>query len=555
MNNIFDGFDKLSDDEIRGQIALLKCVTFSNTIRERSQKAMKFLVDTAGELLGRTPANDYNAEESQLSNVRKLIDETYNSLSGLDRVALNNELNQVLINKIETLRGTRLEQDLPENELRDAIHIAIIREAARVYMIDEMKAPSQQADLIHDKYYEHYLSVLRKKLDHMMPDEKQKLENRIQVAITKGNLTLMRHLANELMLREFNGRTITTKLQVSKGNATLKKVISVLGMDIFDGIDMVIATAYDSMMMFCRLERALLAEVVWTGINGYGKEMTLKRDLMPSYSPEFEEIEQEKERKILILMTKEKQLNQTLKKILSDIDRQNRNYVIREDNFNHAKEQLLRLQEEYKQFLEDNENLMQDSDRIKREYEEYADSGNVNQADPEYRRRKQEYENLARAIRTYDSKVVSGEKAIMRQSEAVEKFRMQVAQVNSTLSELREQLVMHVNEFNKIITELENEAGYRSQILRRKWTSFFVTWEFDKNVFYNVAKNFTRRETVEIERMLTEMDFTSAKNAYAVKGMGSEALITYCMVGTGKYAQIIYYENRLKDIKVKGRNE
>lgn len=554
MNSLFDGLDQLSDDEIKGQIALLKCVTFSNTIRERSQKAVKFLVDTAGELFGRSQSTDSSEQEIQLTNIRKMIDTVYNDLDGCSRAELNEELKEVLITKVESLSSVRIDRDVEETLLRDILHILIIREAARVYMVDEMRSLGQQADMIHDKYYEHYLNVLRKKIDQMSLDEKQKLEMRIQVAITKGNLAQMRHLANELMLREFNGKTLVTKLQVTQGITVVKKLIDAMGMNVFDGIDTAIETAYDSMMMFCRLERALLAEVVWTAMNGFGKEMTLKQDLMPSYSAEFREEEKEKERKILVLMTRERQLNQVLKNLLADIDRHNKSLVIREENFNRSKEQLVKLQEEFKAMLEENETLMLDSERIKKEYESYVDAGNVNSSDPEYRRRKQEYENLARAVRNFDSKVTSSERSIMRQSADVEKQRIQVAELNKKLETLREELIANVTEFNKLIMELENEAGYRSQVLNRKWKSFFVTWEFDKNVFYSVAKNFTRREIVELERMLAEMDFSSAKNEFAVKGKGTEEQIVYCMVGPSKYAQIIYHNNLLKDVKVKDRN-
>lgn len=563
MINIFDGFAKLSDDEIRGQIALLKCMTLSNTIKERSQKAMKFLVDAAGGMFGRTQGTSEDDEIIPLLNIRKMVNDCFNDLREIQRNQLDMILKQELINKCCALGGYSFNEETTE----DTIYIAIVREASKLYMIDDYKTPGQKTDEIHDKYYEHYLKVLQKKIIKVPPDKRGKIEMQLQKTMAKSDIGQLRQLAGELMMREFNGKTILDKIITAPNTNVLKKVIDVMGLGIFDGIDGVISTAYDSMLMFSRIERAILAQSVWTAANGYGKKLRLNDDLMPSYSSGLPQEEDEKERKLLILISREAQLNKVLQSILSDIDKNNRQLVIMEDVHERDKEKLNVLQAEYRELLESKDRLMADGNAIKTAFEDYIKiNPTKNNSDIEFRKLKQEYENLARNIRNLDLRIVSLEKTILRLSENLENQRLRIEGQNQSVAALREELICNVNEFNEVITLLEDEAGYRSHVLKKKWKNFYFCLEFEDRVYENVVKQFTQREIVALERMLKEMDTCDTRSAFANGNMpvesktmqtpdGADKMMTYtyCLVSGGKYAKIIYDDIQVFDIQVKDK--
>ena len=54
MPNIFDGLNKISDDDIRLQIALFQSVTVGNAVKETSLKVVGKLVDFANMFTGKT---------------------------------------------------------------------------------------------------------------------------------------------------------------------------------------------------------------------------------------------------------------------------------------------------------------------------------------------------------------------------------------------------------------------------------------------------------------------------------------------------------------------
>lgn len=548
MNLFFMGLNNLSDDEIRGQIALLRCVTFSNTIKERGQKAVKYFVEAASGMFG-MGANSGKDEMIELLNTRKLIDNTYNDIMRYDRDKLNEMLKRELVDKVSVVSGRTVRHNITE----DGLFVMVVREASRVYGIDENKTPYELADEIHDRYYEHYLKVLQKKIMNMSQTDKSTLETLFQRAIPKADIHQMRQLANELMLREFNGKTILMKLMVSKGTANLRKVIETMGLGVFDGIEGVLNTAYDSMMSFCRIERAMLAQCVWTAANGLGRKMEIKDDLMPSYNETLLKEDKEKERRLLTLISREKQLNVALKDLLKEIERNEKNLYTKERARDAEKERLESAQAEYRRLCEDSDLLNSKSDKIKSEYDYYVKANPLKgNSDPEYKRRKTEYEEHARNIRNMEYRMEANAKNIYRLSENVERMQVNIDDINHIISQLRETLVERATEFNQLVMELENEACYLAKVLERKWKSFYVTLQFEPFLCENVVKRFTQREIVEIEKLLTELDQSDDKSSFALR-KEQESEVAGATVATGKYAMVFYKDNCISDIKVKGK--
>lgn len=552
MVTVFDGFDKLSDDEIRGQIAILRHVTFTNSLKERSQKAVRFLVEAASGIFstGKEPVEE---DAVQITNVRKMTSDCFEELKGCNRKELEKMLKQELIKKNNAVSTTLL----TENSSNDEIHFTVVKEAARVYMIDENKTPQAKADEICEKYYQQYVTVLQRKLEKMGRNELDLIAQRIQREIVRSDIVKMRHLANEMFLTEFNGKTIVSCLMHGNINK-LQRVIDVFGLGIFDGLDCVISTAFDSVMMFCRMERAILAQCVWTAGNGYNRKFRLSDDLMPSFKSGMYDVDDEKERKLLILISRENQLNKVLKELLSDIDKKNKQLVIREERLEKEKEKLAILNDESVVLEEEKNKITADGEKTKKAYEDYIAANPVkNNSDIQFRQIKQDYENLARNVRSSDSKIQTNARSISKTTESIAEWEKKIADINNETYTLREKLVEHVREFNEVIFLQDNEAGYLSQVLKRRWEKFFTGLSFENRVYDQTVRQFTHKEIVAIEHMLYEIEQCDNKELFNVRTGNSDGddlpMYCYCVVATGKNAKISYKDSDIFSIEVKER--
>ncbi|MGN0513401.1 MAG: hypothetical protein ACI4GD_03910 [Lachnospiraceae bacterium] len=552
MVTVFDGFDKLSDDEIRGQIAILRHVTFTNSLKERSQKAVRFLVEAASGIFS-TGKESGEEDAAQITNVRKITSDCFEELKGCNRKELDTMLKQELIKKNNAVSTTVL----TENSSNDEIHFTIVKEAARVYMIDENKTPQAKADEICEKYYQQYVTVLQRKLEKMGRNELDIIAQRIQREIVRSDIVKMRHLANEMFLTEFNGKTIVSSLMHGNINK-LQRVIDVFGLGIFDGLDCVISTAFDSVMMFCRMERAILAQCVWTAGNGYNRKFRLSDDLMPSFKSGMYDVDDEKERKLLILISRENQLNKVLKELLSDIDKKNKQLVIREERLEKEKEKLAFLNDESVVLEEEKNKITADGEKTKKAYEDYIAANPVkNNSDIQFRQIKQDYENLARNVRSADSKIQTNARSISKTTESIAEWEKKIADIKNETYTLREKLVEHVREFNEVIFLQDNEAGYLSQVLKRRWEKFFTGLSFENRVYDQTVRQFTHKEIVAIEHMLYELEQCDNKELFNLRTGSSDGddlpMYCYCVVGTGKNAKISYKDSDIFSIEVKER--
>lgn len=548
MNTIFDGFAQLSDDEIKGQIALLRCITLSNTIKEQGQRAIGIIVDAAGGFFGRVKGEETAEEKIADANVRRMVDRVYNELHEYGRQELNDILKQELIYKYQALSGGGA--DKTEDMTNDCLHILLLREGARAYGIDENRTLGYLCDEIHARYYDQYIKVLYKSIRRMTADELGDIEYNIQKAIVKSDINRMRQLAGELMLREFNGKSIVKKILYSNDSKPLKKIVDAMGLSIFDGVDIVIRTVYDSMISLCRVERSMIAQSIWMGHNGFGRKMEVCADLMPSFDESIRGEESEKERRILILRASEDNLNKKLKEDLTIIDKYNRENVSIESAVEHDEQRLSEAGEQYEGLLSQKEELTAEGEKTKKAYDDYVrDNPLKSNSNPEYKKLKLEYEGIARSIRNNDMRLASIEKTIEKLKKDISGNRERIALLDEELKNKRNILVEDVTEYNRLITELENEAVYLSQVLSKKWKRFFVTLEFERGVYEQVIKNFTCREIVGIEQLLTELMECDSREI-----MKNRDGVICCMVATGKYAQLFYENGKIIQINVRDRN-
>ena len=101
MMNLFEGVRKMTDDEIRMQIALFRNVTLLNAAKETSGKVLGGLADIANAFAEsfskRTPF------DFQVTRVCDMVRKEYDRLKANDRVQLEYELKKILTEKCREL--------------------------------------------------------------------------------------------------------------------------------------------------------------------------------------------------------------------------------------------------------------------------------------------------------------------------------------------------------------------------------------------------------------------------------------------------------------------
>ncbi len=231
MPNIFDGINKLSDNELIEQIALLETINMYNLSKPIAQKAIKKAVNIIN-FLGNKIGKDPNIKEPEVKEIWTLLEEKTNELKEYTREELNERLKEILIEK------SKNKSDEPSE---DEISVKVIEEAAKLYKINDNLTPAKKADLT-------YLNYSKKN------DENEE-----------------RHLKGE-NIQEVEyvivGEENNQYLEFEEENE-FKKVIEEDKISILNSMK--------------NLDKDMLAKIVWIAVKSYGKLFTPKNEDMPSF--------------------------------------------------------------------------------------------------------------------------------------------------------------------------------------------------------------------------------------------------------------------------------
>ena len=180
MPNIFDGIAKLSDEDLKNQIATLEEITMTNALSQFGQTFSNITVS-----LYNSVKKFMNGKEAKVQEVVKIEDRirnTYESLQGLSREELEQRIRDVLVKKINS--ATVLSLTDPSD---DRISVEIIELACKNYKkeINPNFTFAQKADAIRHRYDEKMLSQMQEKLSKQNESEKKETEAAIQRELDK----------------------------------------------------------------------------------------------------------------------------------------------------------------------------------------------------------------------------------------------------------------------------------------------------------------------------------------------------------------------------------
>ena len=285
MPTIFDGVSKMTDDEIRMQIALLRNVTMMNVAKETGKKLIGGLAGLANAFTeafsNKTPFN-YQAER-----VSDMVKEAMVQLKANDRIQLEYELKKTLIEKCRELSDTEMAEELDKDvrELSgERLSFIICNEAAKAYpVIEKYKTPANKLEEVSIQYNKNFLASLHSILIGQNVQEVKATDLRIQQRLNDVSMETKRSLQKALMPKEFSGYGIGRILRLERNTKYLEFTVTYLGADCFDIINVSAATAFTAVKNLKRVSRMLLAQFVWSARKSYGDIFTIDTQLLPSY--------------------------------------------------------------------------------------------------------------------------------------------------------------------------------------------------------------------------------------------------------------------------------
>lgn len=512
MPNIFDGIRKMTDDEIRIQIALLRNVTLLNAAKETSGKVISGLADIANafaESFSRRTPFDY-----QVTKVSDMVHSECVALKAKDRVQLEYELKKALIEKCKEFYSEELKGEVSEERLS----FLIINEAARVYSIGKYKTPANKLEEISISYNNALLASIHARLIKQNKDELIETDKKIQNSMNEVSLDTKRQLQSVLMPKEFSGRCIGRILRLERATKYLSYTVTYLGYDCFDYVLSNVETVFAAVRGLKRTPRVLFAQLIWSAKRAYGASYKVADNILPSYMtpderPEF--IKEEKE----------------FRSVLSG-------RIQAENQMEKCDEAFARL-EEKKTEAEERMNLQQreyDEQQMKFMGLESRKDDYINNRKPE-NETKDYYNEVNETKRQLDRVQMELDKHVKQLKEAKDKLEKAEAECN----------VARLN-YEVVKRKTDEEVKKRAISLQKNWQAFFFRFAFADELFERLIVNFTRDEIAVIEEMLKELHDSKDLAALRYENKGENA-VTYCELSGGKAVLIEYQKMQILSIE------
>lgn len=477
MPNIFDGFRKISDNDIIEQIALLETMDITNIARPIVQKAKKKTISIIN-FLGSKLGKNNVIEEPEVKEIWTLIDEKKEKLIECTREELEERLFNVLREKSKS--------DV-ENKSEDELSIEIIEEAAKLYKLYKNSTPAQKADNIYLKYNANLKDKAKEYInDQPFIDLQETTEDIEQI--------------------------------IENMDQEQKK-------DFLQSVDVEKLTFLN---VWKKVDRQHFSRLVWMAVKAYGGAFTPKEEMLPSF------IDNEKNIQIIEREEDLKKSQQELLKLKKEIElcKGKINYIensLQKQNIilnnsvkdkNQAEDDIIDLGkmgvklESIKKSKEDE--LIQ----IKGQMENVA----LEELDvlmEDFKIVKFDTIRINNKISDINIEVTYKKQLIEDNIKLIESKQKYIKENLVDFQQLKvdtDKLVMSYNQ--KEIEARKKEEIRRNEIFE-KWNQFFNKFTFDFKELRNVV-NFSEKELIHIEECLYELHFTKDPMALSMGLIGSK---------------------------------
>jgi hypothetical protein len=276
MSDIISEISRISEDELRMQIALIDNVNISNAVKETGYRLVNVLADVANSF-------------TQSIGIKNSIDYEVKKVSDLVREdclrykALNREkLEKMLYERLEVM-CPEIEGDMKDKEVKEQMSRYIIDEAASAYGINKYMSPAHKIEEISIRYNNAFLNNIMNQIRNLTAVQKKSYAEQVGRKLGVASMETKREVQKSLMPEKFNGEGIIDVLGRQRSTTKLEAAIRLLGEDAFWSTEAQVKTMYQAVRNMTRISKLQAAGYIWKVSHANDIKFYAPSDLMPSY--------------------------------------------------------------------------------------------------------------------------------------------------------------------------------------------------------------------------------------------------------------------------------
>lgn len=496
MPNLFDDIDRLTTNDIRMELALIRNINLTNMAKETGNKMVGALARMASSLIQTVSQN--SSVDYEVVRMSDVIRKEYDELAGMTRDELKESLKNTLMQRFNSAVGT-------ENVLsEERVSYLIVSEAARMYDIPRYASFANKIHNIGIYYNKDVLQALHEMIRKQSPEEAEEFDQRLQKRLDIISLDAKRDLSQRLFPKEFSGRGIARVLRLERHTQYLEIAVSIMGIECFDYISAYAYTAAVSLRGFNKISRSVYAQFIW---KIYGMTEVL-RDNLPSYANTVEAAS---------IIAKENKFRQMLK-----------NRIEADKEIEKLRGQFEKNGQDKEKMLEKLTGMQESYDNARLEFEKLEKDKDVYMSgvrpEPETKKYYAQVNAVKRQIDTGKTEL-----------EATQKKYTELLAKGLELDKIIQQKEVYSQRLHQ---ETNKELLEKTQEIKKKWNEFYTSIIFDDSVYGQAVLAFAREELLNIEEMLVEFMGLSDKSAF-----DNEAGVIYCNASEHTVVKI-YHEGK-----------
>lgn len=496
MPNLFNDIDRLTTNDIRMELALIRNINLTNMAKETGNKMVGALARMASSLIQTVSQN--SSVDYEVVRMSDVIRKEYDELAGMTRDKLKESLKSTLMQRFNSAVGT-------ENVLsEERVSYLIVSEAARMYDIPRYASFANKIHNIGIYYNKDVLQALHEMIRKQSPEEAEEFDQRLQKRLDIISLDAKRDLSQRLFPKEFSGRGIARVLRLERHTQYLEIAVSIMGIECFDYISAYAYTAAVSLRGFNKISRSVYAQFIW---KIYG--MTeVSRDNLPSYANTVEAAS---------IIAKENKFRKMLK-----------NRIEADKEIEKLRGQFEKNGQDKEKILEKLTSMQESYDNARLEFEKLEKDKDVYMSgvrpEPETKKYYAQVNAVKRQIDTGKTEL-----------EATQKKYTELLAKGLELDKIIQQKEVYSQRLHQ---ETNKELLEKTQEIKKKWNEFYTSIIFDDSVYGQAVLAFAREELLNIEGLLVEFMGLSDKSAF-----DNEAGVIYCNASEHTVVKI-YHEGK-----------
>ncbi|MGN0316344.1 MAG: hypothetical protein ACI4E1_00235 [Lachnospira sp.] len=499
MAYLYEGIKKMSDEQLRQELAFLETVNFTNAAKETGGRLISTVTDVANafaELIG-----SKNPFEYEYKKMNEMVGDSYIKMKLYDR----DRLMELLLDKLEAAAKGIMGKSSSEEMSEDKLSRAIINIAADSFNINKYMTPAHKIEEISIKYNNAFLDTLQQYLKKMTPAEEAEAAKTMEAAIGMVSIDVKRSVQQAVMPARFNGAGMIEMLKKQHNTGKLKTTIEILGYDSLPCINAEIRMIFGALKSFRSMGSMHLARLVWVARNAYGRKFFVEPDLLPGYvspkdKPELDNMDKE----YTVLLKQYKAAAELTVKCTESLD--------------NKKKQLEQIEEKYDAALKEYTEAEGIFDSLENKKDDY-----INNLRPESE------------TKSFYNQVNEGKRRLDRTKESLDKLSKKLETAKENVTAASDALDKAREEEKNITKAKENEVRQRALELKKNWSAYFFRFQFSGEVYEQVVEEFGRNEILCIEEMLKEIHDTHDLSQFS-----DEDSIVYAYTGNRKPARITF---------------